>query len=236
MHYRDEIKNIFKKNNNLSILIDSKIGPVPLELDEMYPYSQSIFPNIIDNETEDFLTKIFMEFTKDKKLICWTGKETLKQIKTIKIEKSNFDITRISAVADMQFGKGAGKVLFNDDITIIKSKKTGKIRNIYYKDNHILSIRASDGFFTLKIEGAKILHKYFKYPQLRVVVSEDSVPFIKEGKSVFAKFVKECDSELRPFDECLVVDEKDNLVGIGRCILNRDEMISFKYGVAAKIR
>lgn len=97
-------------------------------------------------------------------------------------------------------------------------------------------MRASDGFFTLKTDGAKILHKYFKYPHLRVVISEDSVPFVKEGKSVFAKFVIECDSELRPFDECLVVDEKDNLVGIGRCILIRDEMISFNNGVAVKIR
>lgn len=127
MFYRDEIKKLFKKNSNLSILIDSQLGPVPLELDEMYPYSQSIFPNIIDNETEDFLTKIYIKFTKDKKLICWKGKETLKQIKKIKNEKTNFDITRVSAVADMQFGKNAGKAFFNDNITIIKSKKLVKL-------------------------------------------------------------------------------------------------------------
>jgi 7-cyano-7-deazaguanine tRNA-ribosyltransferase len=235
-NYKDEIKKIFEKNNKLSIVIDSQLGPVPLELDEMYPYAQSIFPNIIDNETEDFLTNIFEIFTKDKKLICWKGNETLRQIKKIKNEKSNFDTTRISAVADMQFGKGAGKTLFNDTIKIVKSKKTGKIRNIYREDDHILSMRASDGFFTLKINGAKILHKLFKYPRLRVVISGESVPFVKEGKSVFAKFVKECDPELRPFDECLVVDEKDNLVGIGRCVLNRDEMIAFRYGVAVKTR
>jgi 7-cyano-7-deazaguanine tRNA-ribosyltransferase len=236
IYYKDEIKKIFKKNDNLLILIDSQIGPVPIELDEMYPYSQSIFPETVDDETKNFLTKIYLKFTKNKKLIYWMGKETLKKIEKKKNEKSNFDLTRISAVADMQFGKGGGKALCSNDIKITKSKKTGKIRNIYNKDNHIASIRASDGLFTLKIAGGKILHKYFKYPQLRVIISEDAVPYVKKGKSVFAKFVRECDFELRPFDECIVVDEKDNFVGIGRCILNRDEMLCFKHGVAVKIR
>jgi 7-cyano-7-deazaguanine tRNA-ribosyltransferase len=62
------------------------------------------------------------------------------------------------------------------------------------------------------------------------------VPFIKEGKSVFAKFVVDCDPNLRPFDECLIVDEKDNLLAAGRTLLNRDEMISFEYGMAVKTR
>ena len=121
-------------------------------------------------------------------------------------------------------------------IKIIKSKKTGKIRNIYCDGKHILSMRASDGMFTLKMDGARILHKFFKYPSLRVTVEKDVVPFIKEGKSVFAKFVKDCDSELRPSDECLIVDEKDNLFAVGRCLLNRLEMLSFDYGMAVKTR
>jgi len=136
----------------------------------------------------------------------------------------------------MQFGKGVGKILTNGNLKVVKSKKTGKIRNVYLNNKHILSMRANDGMFTLKIEGAKILHTKFKKPFLRVVVSKDAVPFVKEGKSVFAKFVKNCDSNLRPSDECLVVDEKDNLLSIGRCILNKEEMLSFDNGVAVKNR
>jgi len=37
-------------------------------------------------------------------------------------------------------------------------------------------------------------------------------------------------------DECLIVDEKDNFLAIGRCIMNRDEMLSFNYGMAVKSR
>jgi 7-cyano-7-deazaguanine tRNA-ribosyltransferase len=97
-------------------------------------------------------------------------------------------------------------------------------------------MRASDGMFTLKIEGAKLLHNFFKFPKLRVVVKQDAVPFIKEGKSVFAKFVKDCDSSLIPLDECLIVDKKDTLLAVGRCLLNKNEMFSFDYGVAVKTR
>ena len=68
------------------------------------------------------------------------------------------------------------------------------------------------------------------------MVKEDAVPFIKEGKSAFAKFVVDCDPNLRPFDECLIVDEKDNLLAVGRTLLNRDEMLSFEYGMAVKTR
>ena len=180
--------------------------------------------------------KVFSDFTKDKNIIWWKGNKTLKEIEEKKEKTLNQDLQKIYSVSDIQFGKGAGKALFNGNIRIIKSKKTNKIRNIFCNDKHILSMRASDGMFTLKNEGAILLHKFFKYPKLRVVIDKDAVPFIKEGKSVFSKFVLDCDSDLRPFDECLIVDEKDNLLAVGRCLLNKIEMLTFDYGMAAKTR
>ncbi len=234
-YYSDEIKQIYKKNSKVNIIVDSSLGAVPIELDEMYPFAQSVFPEFIDEETEKAITSFFNCFTKNSNVICWTGFKTLDEIKPNK-KVFNFDIRRISAVADMQFCKGAGKALLNGKVEIVKSKKTGKIRNIYCDGKHVLSMRASDGMFTLKLDGAKILHNSFKYPYLRVIVNNDAVDFVKEGKSVFAKFVKDCDPELRPMDECLIVDEKDNLLAVGRCIMNREEMLSFNYGMAVKIR
>ena len=235
VYYSDQVKKILEKEN-VNIIVDSHLGPIPLELDEMYPFAQSVFPEFTDNETENEVSKIFDKFTKNKKIICWKGNETLKEMQGSNIIGYDEYLQRISAVSDMQFGKGAGKALLQGKIKIIKSKKTGKIRNIYCDGKHILSMRASDGMFTLKMDGAKFLHKSFKYPSLRVTVEKDAVPFINEGKSVFAKFVKNCDPELRPSDECLIVDEKDNLLAVGRCLLNRAEMLSFNYGMAVKTR
>jgi len=234
--YENEIEKILSKTKKINFLVDSTIGPVPIELDEMYPFAQSIFPEITDYETEHIVTKIFEEYTQDINLICWEGKKTFNELKNSKKEDYNLDFLRISAVCDMQFGKGTGDILLNGKIKLIKSKKTGKIRNIYCNNKHILSMRANDGLFTLKIQGAKILHKNIRKPSLRVFLKDDAIPFVKDGKSVFSKFVKDCDPNLRPFDECLIVDEKDNLIASGRCLLNREEMLSFNYGMAVKNR
>jgi len=169
-------------------------------------------------------------------MICWVGDVTLNEIKKSQDKCRDFDKVRISAVSDMQFGKGAGNALLDGKIRIVKSKKTGKIRNVYCNEKHVLSMRAEDGMFTLKIDGAKLLHKYFKYPKLRVVVDSDAIEFIKDGKSVFSKFVKDCDPKLRPFDECIIVSENDELIAVGRCLLNRMEMLSFDFGMAVKTR
>jgi len=235
IYYNRQIKRIMDKTN-VNILIDSHIGPVPIELDEMYPIAQSVFPKITDKETEEYGSYFFEKYTKNLDVISWKGEKTVKELKKMSKKTYDKDFQKVSAVSDMQFGKGAAKILFVGEKNIVKSKKTDKIRNVYCDGKHILSMRASDGFFTLKMEGAKLLHKSFKFPKLRVVVKKDAVSFIKEGKSVFAKFVKNCDRELRPFDECIVVDDKDNLLAVGRCILNKKEMLSFDYGMAVKIR
>ena len=148
----------------------------------------------------------------------------------------DFDRRRISAVADMQFGRGASEALFSGSTNIVKSKQTGKIRNVLCDGSHVVSMRAEDGLFTLKIAGGLQLHKRMKFPLLRVVVTDDAVPFIKDGKSLFAKFVSDCDPDLRPYDECLLVDRQDTYLGIGRTLLTRQEMLSFQHGVAVKTR
>ena len=233
--YYDKIKKIFAKCN-ANILIDSHLGPVPIELDEMYPLAQSVFPDMTDRETEEYISEIFEEFIKNKNVICWKGNKTLKELNISNKKEYDFDIQKISAVIDMQFGKDISKMILKGEKKIIKSKKTGKIRNIYCEGKHVLSMRATDGLFTLKLDGGKLIHKYSKYPTLRVIVKDEAVPFIKEGKSVFSKFVKDCDINLRPSDECLIVDEKDKLIAVGRCILNKIEMLSFIYGMAVKVR
>ncbi len=234
-YYSPYIKEILKKKN-VNLVVHSHLGPVPIELDEMYPFAQSVFPKNIDKETDEESRKIFDEFLMGRKVILWKDGKTSLETDVSEERKIDMDFRRISAVSDMQFGKDASKALFNGKMKIVKSKKTGKIRNIYCDGNHILSMRASDGMFTLKIGGASLLHDFFKYLKLRVVVREDAVPFIKEGKSVFAKFVEDCDSALIPLDECLIVDEKDNLLAVGRCLLNKSEMLSFNYGIAVKTR
>jgi 7-cyano-7-deazaguanine tRNA-ribosyltransferase len=234
MFYSHEIKRILEKKN-VNFVVNSYLGPIPFELDEMYPLAQSIFPDEIDQETREKVQQVTDRFLKNKTVIHLEDYTKIKKGKSQK-KNTDLDIRRISAVSDMQFGRGASKALLNGAITIIKSKRTGKIRNIICDGFHVISMRANDGLFTLKLDGGRRLHKGLKYPLLRVVITKDAVPFIKEGKSVFVKFVKNCDPDLRPFDECLIVDEDDTLLAVGRTLLNRDEMLTFHHGMAVKTR
>jgi 7-cyano-7-deazaguanine tRNA-ribosyltransferase len=234
MFYATEMNRILKQKN-VNLVVHSSLGPVPFELDEMYPLAQSVFPQTVDQETRETIRQITDRFLNKTKVIAWDD-ETLIQTENPLKQPMDFDRRRISAVADMQFGPAASGALFTGKIQIIKSKRTGKIRNIICDGSHVVSMRAEDGLFTLKIDGGRRLHARLKYPLLRVIITNDAVPFVKDGKSVFAKFVADCDPALRPYDECLLVDEQDVFLGIGRTLLTRDEMLCFNYGMAVKTR
>lgn len=233
--YSDVVKVILGKSL-VNIIVDSSLGPVPIELDEMYPFAQSVTPAMVDDETRRISSRVLRRIVKDSDCIRWDGEKTLKKL-MVNEHRVDFDLWRLSSVADMQFREGAGAVLFDKGcVSIVKSKTTHKIRNVYRDGEHILSMRAEDGLFTLKIPGAGYLHEAYDYPALRVVVKDEAAPFIREGRNVFTRFVSDCDDDLRPFDECLIVDEDDELVGVGCLLLNKEEMLTFQRGVAAKTR
>jgi 7-cyano-7-deazaguanine tRNA-ribosyltransferase len=140
----------------------------------------------------------------------------------------------IKAVAEYQFGENASKAF--EDAFVELSRKTGMPRQIKAKGKHLATFRAEDGLLTLGIEGAKRLHQILPYPKMRVVVNADAEPFARKGKSVFAKFVIDADENIRPYDEVLIVNEKDELLATGQTILNGKELRIFKQGVAVKVR
>ena len=75
-----------------------------------------------------------------------------------------------------------------------------------------------------------------QYPRNRVVVNKDSEPFALEGKSVFCKFVVECDENIRSKDEVLIVNEEDKLLAFGKTLLGACEINQFNSGQAVKTR
>jgi 7-cyano-7-deazaguanine tRNA-ribosyltransferase len=148
---------------------------------------------------------------------------------------SEKEIRKLKAVADYQFDRGVGEVLFRGELRAVKGKG-GKIRQVWVDDKPLCSIRASDGFIILNREGAIRVHSALKFPRLRVVVADEAVPFVQKGRDVFAKHVIDADPEIRPGEEVLVVDQKDRLLATGKAVLTGEEMKVFKIGVAVKVR
>ena len=233
-----EIMGTILATHDVHFLVKSAWGPVPIELDEIHPIGQSVIPDTLDAESLEALEVFAQHFLRGagyERGVLWMGAESLADLP--QEGPGTFDLTwaRLRAVADLQFGRGAADALFTGTVRLVTSKATGKVRNVIREERHILHLRAHDGFFTLKASGGGILHATFGN-RLRVVVESDTAEFNRQGKNVMAKFVVECDPDLRPFDECLVVDESDVLVAVGRTILNREEMLAFDRGVAVQVR
>ena len=147
------------------------------------------------------------------------------------------DLAKVRAGMDYQFGEGAGELL-SDKIRIKRSRKSGRIRYIHEGKDLLATVRARDHFILPKKALAEKMLEKFLPPKLRVIVEDDKdvIDCVKEGKSVFAKFVVNVDPELRAGDECLVVDKDDNLLRIGTLSLSPVEIDDFTRGVAVKTR
>jgi 7-cyano-7-deazaguanine tRNA-ribosyltransferase len=238
--YSNEISRI-SATSDAHFMVVTPFGPVPIELDEMYPIAQSLFPSKNDRETEERIRELMerQSHRQTYKLsLMYDGEPTLEMLSEIGKGTSTFDLDsyRIKAVADYQFGTGAADALFSGKVELVKSKNTDKIRNIIVDGEHILSLRAEDGFFTMRPGAARRLMKAFAPPRLRVKVKDDAIPFVQEGRNTFCGFILEADPELRPMDEVMVVDRNDKLLAIGRTILVPEEMNAMTKGIAVKVR
>ena len=221
------------------VVREALYGAVPSEILNMYPFGQTIIPaassDSISKGADDFLNKYISSYRPYYKSLHVISK--YRDFKDLDdFEKGPCDhLLEVRSVLMYQYGKGAEDILYGD-IKFEISRKTGRLRRIYIGKDILGTIRAEDGMFVPAGLGAERLKNVLKKLSYRVVVSNDAVPFISEGKSVFSRFVIDADREIRPYDEVLIVDSSDKLVGTGRCMLNYDEMMDFKDGVAVKTR
>lgn len=145
-------------------------------------------------------------------------------------------LRKLVGVANYQFGKNVGSVVFGRAIQIVCSDRTGRIRHIYREGKLIATLRPRDGYLALTTAGASMIVSKMKQPPSIVRVENDVSEYIKVGGDVFAKHVVVADENLSPADEVIVTDNRGFLLGVGRAVLSGREMERFKRGVAVKVR
>ncbi|MFB6091387.1 MAG: PUA domain-containing protein [Haloquadratum sp.] len=144
----------------------------------------------------------------------------------------------LRTVADYQFGAGAGAALFPPDereAPTIHRSTGGRPRQLVAADGRLVSY-GTDGRFTLGLAGGRRLVDALDFPAYRVVVGDESEPFVRDGKNAFAKFVRAVDPDVRPGDEVAVVRDDDALLAVGRAELSADAMADFETGMAVQVR
>lgn len=145
-------------------------------------------------------------------------------------------LRKLVGVANYQFGKDAGTVLFSKGIRIRCSKRTGRIRHIYIGGKLIATLRPKDGCLALAPDGALLILSKIKPPPNLVVVQDDVADFVRAGGDVFAKHVVRADLGLRAAEEVIVTNEQGVLLGVGKAVLSGKDMSFFKRGVAVRVR
>ncbi|WP_049907278.1 PUA domain-containing protein [Halovivax asiaticus] len=146
------------------------------------------------------------------------------------------DRATLRQIAAYQFGAGAGEALFpaGESRTITRTSG-GRPQQIHVDDERLVSF-GTDGRYTLGIEGGRRLADAFDSPAGRVVVDDESEPFVRDGKNVFAKFVCDVGGAVRPGDEVLVTHERGDLLAVGRAELSAEGIRDFETGMAVKVR
>ena len=146
------------------------------------------------------------------------------------------DLNMVRAIADYQFGRGVGKALFPDGVKLVYSKRTGRVRHIYLGESLLATLRPTDGFFSLTLEGARRLMEANGGRRYWVKVCREASPYVAQGRSVFAKHVVDVDVGIRPGEEVVVLSEDGSIIAVGRALLSGREMLEFQQGVAVKVR
>jgi len=144
------------------------------------------------------------------------------------------DLSKVRTVADYQFGRGAGEAVFPDDVEF-KRSRTGRVSQVL-RDGERLATLKTDGRLTLGDAGGERLHDAFEPPRARVEFGDESVPYLRDGRNGFAKFVERVDDRIRAGDEVLVTGPGDGFVTTGRAELSAVEMRDFDTGVAVLVR
>lgn len=134
---------------------------------------------------------------------------------------------------DALFGNGTSKYL-PKDIEITFSKKTGRIREVYHNKKLLCTLRI-DGGLAITPYFAQILLKGKKFRENCIEINEESKPFVQDGKSVFCKHVDWAGKRVMIGADVPVLYNNE-VVAVGRAIVNSEMMMSLKRGVAVKVR
>ena len=196
-------------------------GPVPAELTELYPVGPYLGvdefarprPSLSPSDLSRWLSGAAgdLDLGRDWGL-AWTARQ-------------------VERLLRWQFGPLVAESLA-PRLTAERSVRTGRLRRIRSGEQTAF-VLGNDALPRPTFFGARLLLEALPAGRGRVTVDRDAAPFVREGRSLFSKFVVSADPALVPDASVLLVDEDDGLLGVGRLLLSPWEMERFRRGVAA---
>ncbi|MFX0064066.1 MAG: DUF5591 domain-containing protein [Candidatus Hermodarchaeota archaeon] len=136
-------------------------------------------------------------------------------------------IQAFRAMADYQFGKEIGEVLFPDEI-VIKGKPE-IMQKVFLNKTQLATYSRSKGWLNLNLAGAERIAQ-LKVP--KIIFDGQTI----SGGSIFGAGIKSVNSEFQPKDHVIVMSPKEEVIAVGEAVISSLTMRKRQKGVAIKIR
>ena len=203
---------------------ETPFGPVPVELTDLYPVGPYLGVDEFrlrpgHRSPADFAqavaTAIGPAAARDHD---WTAE---------------WDRRQVDRLLEWRYGKAFASPI-SEGLRAERSRRTGRLRAML-ADGEPEFIVGTDGVPRPTFRGGARLLAHLPAGRERVVVHEDAVPFVREGRSLFSTFVVQADPALVPGASALLVDGQDGYLAVGRLVLAPHEMGRLKRGVAVRV-
>jgi 7-cyano-7-deazaguanine tRNA-ribosyltransferase len=203
---------------------ETPLGPVPLELTDLYPVGPYLGvdefanpprhrpPTAVRDELRG-LSGLDADLDRD-----WTREWTRRQVEAL-LRWEYGDIV-MGALAEEVRGE--------------RSRRTGRLRSIDGEGRSWFVV-GTDGVPRPTFFGAARLQPLLTEGRAQVVVADDAAPFVARGRSLFSRFVVKADPGLVPNASALLVDRSEQLLAVGRLVLAPHEMRRLARGVAVRV-
>jgi 7-cyano-7-deazaguanine tRNA-ribosyltransferase len=204
--------------------VDTPLGPVPLELAEVYPNGPFLgIDEFVERRrhrppsalTDELGARPHLEVDLDRN---WTDQWTRRQVQALLTWE--YGPVVAAAIAPPLVGE--------------RSRSSGRLRAIHSGSRPAFNV-GTDGLARPTYWGAEELRTLLTEGRGRIVVADDAREFVAQGRSLFARFVESADPALRPGTTALLVDRSDDLLAVGRLLLAPHEMRTMARGVAVRV-
>src|SRR3989304_2881215 len=127
---------------------------------------------------------------------------------------------KIRSIADYQFGKGVGVKLFPENVDIVYSKATGRIRYLNSNGKRLATLRPTDGLLSLSITAAELMAEKAEFARCFVTVQKDVSTFIADGHDVFAARASPLPTARRSYSFAIWRHQGAGVLAVGRALLS----------------
>lgn len=138
-------------------------------------------------------------------------------------------------MVDYLFGRGVSRVLPKNYIKLVYSRRSGRVKLVFHEGKLFATVKPN-GAMALSLYGATMLSQSPRFKENCVMVADETAEFVREGKSVFCKFVTWAGGNVLPRGEVAVIDSKGTVLGVGMAVVSGKFIKQFRSGIAVKVR